>query len=159
MALQKSKPTSPGKRGELRVVHHNIHKGKPHSPLTEKLNKTGGRNNQGRITVRHIGGGVRSQYRIIDSSKKNNAWMSNPAWVQDISLMPLSDRPALRLEAELDSAKERFRRRIRDARLRAKLAKYRAERMAQQFQEKYGVYPIEDSEEAQTEYGSSSEDS
>ena len=100
-----------------------------------------------------------SQYRIIDSSKKNNAWMSNPAWVQDISLMPLSDRPALRLEAELDNAKERFRRRIRDARLRAKLAKYRAERMAQQFQEKYGVYPIEDSEEAQTEYGSSSEDS
>ena len=66
MALQKSKPTSPGKRGELKVVHHNIHKGKPHAPLTEKLNKTGGRNNQGRITVRHIGGGTRSQYRIID---------------------------------------------------------------------------------------------
>lgn len=66
MALIKSKPTSPGKRGEIRVVHHNIHKGKPHAALTEKLNKTGGRNNQGRITVRHIGGGVRSQYRIID---------------------------------------------------------------------------------------------
>ena len=66
MALIKSKPTSPGKRGELRVVHHNIHKGKPHAPLVEKLNKTGGRNNQGRITVRHIGGGVRSKYRIID---------------------------------------------------------------------------------------------
>lgn len=66
MALQKSKPTSPGKRGELRVVHHHIHKGKPHSALTEKLNKTGGRNNQGRITVRHIGGGARCQYRVID---------------------------------------------------------------------------------------------
>jgi len=66
MALQKSKPTSPGKRGELRVVHHHIHKGKPHAALTEKLNKTGGRNNQGRITVRHIGGGTRCQYRIID---------------------------------------------------------------------------------------------
>jgi large subunit ribosomal protein L2 len=66
MALQKSKPTSPGKRGELRVVHKHIHKGKPHAPLTEKINKTGGRNNQGRITVRHIGGGTRSQYRMID---------------------------------------------------------------------------------------------
>lgn len=66
MALLKSKPTSPGRRGELKVVHHNIHKGKPHAALVEKLNKTGGRNNQGRITVRHIGGGVRSKYRIID---------------------------------------------------------------------------------------------
>ena len=66
MALLKSKPTSPGKRGEIRVVHHHLHKGKPHAPLLEKLNKTGGRNNQGRITVRHIGGGTRSQYRLID---------------------------------------------------------------------------------------------
>lgn len=66
MALLKSKPTSPGKRGEVRVVHNNIHKGKPHSSLVEKLSKTGGRNNLGRITVRHIGGGVRTQYRLID---------------------------------------------------------------------------------------------
>lgn len=66
MALVKSKPTSPGKRGEIRVVHDNLHKGKPYGPLVEKTKKTGGRNNQGRITVRHIGGGVRSQYRMID---------------------------------------------------------------------------------------------
>lgn len=66
MALLKSKPTSPGKRGELRVVHHHIHKGKPHAALVEKLNKSGGRNNQGRITVRHIGGGSRQKYRLID---------------------------------------------------------------------------------------------
>lgn len=66
MALLKSKPTSPGKRGELKVVHHHLYKGKPHSSLVEKLNKTGGRNNQGRITVRHIGGGARSKYRVID---------------------------------------------------------------------------------------------
>lgn len=66
MALIKSKPTSPGKRGQIRVVHHHIHKGKPHAALVEKKNKTGGRNNKGRITVRHIGGGARSQYRIID---------------------------------------------------------------------------------------------
>ena len=66
MALIKSKPTSPGKRGEIRVVHDHIHKGKPHAALIEKINKTGGRNNLGRITVRHIGGGSRNQYRLID---------------------------------------------------------------------------------------------
>lgn len=66
MTLLKSKPTSPGKRGEIRVVHHNIHKGKPLASLVEKLKKSGGRNNQGRITVRHIGGGQRQKYRLID---------------------------------------------------------------------------------------------
>jgi len=66
MALIISKPTSPGKRGEIKVVHKHLHKGRPHAPLTETLNKTGGRNNNGRITVRHIGGGSRTQYRIID---------------------------------------------------------------------------------------------
>jgi large subunit ribosomal protein L2 len=66
MALLKSKPTSPGKRGEIRVVHHHLHKGKPHAALVEQLSKTGGRNNQGRITVRHIGGGSRAHYRLID---------------------------------------------------------------------------------------------
>lgn len=66
MALLKSKPTSPGKRGQIKVVHHHIHKGKPEASLVEKLNKTGGRNNFGRITVRHIGGGTRSKYRVID---------------------------------------------------------------------------------------------
>ncbi|MBA2649162.1 MAG: 50S ribosomal protein L2 [Legionella sp.] len=72
MALLKSKPTSPGKRGELRVVHHNIHKGKPHAALVDKVKKTGGRNNQGRITVRHIGGGHRQQYRIIDFKRNKD---------------------------------------------------------------------------------------
>ncbi|MDI9819615.1 MULTISPECIES: 50S ribosomal protein L2 [unclassified Legionella] len=72
MALLKSKPTSPGKRGEIRVVHHDIYKGQPHAALVEKLNKTGGRNNQGRITVRHIGGGIRSKYRIIDFKRNKD---------------------------------------------------------------------------------------
>lgn len=72
MALLKSKPTSPGKRGELKVVHHNIHKGKPHAALVEKLNKSGGRNSQGRITVRHIGGGSRVKYRLIDFKRNKD---------------------------------------------------------------------------------------
>ena len=66
MALIKSKPTSPGKRGQIRVVHDNIHKGKPLASLVEKLKKSGGRNNHGRITVRHIGGGQRQKYRLVD---------------------------------------------------------------------------------------------
>lgn len=73
MALLKSKPTSPGKRGEIRVVHKNLHKGQPHGPLVEKNNKTGGRNNQGRITVRHIGGGIRCKYRIIDFKRNKDS--------------------------------------------------------------------------------------
>ena len=72
MALLKSKPTSPGKRGELRVVHHNIHKGKPLPALVETLKKSGGRNNQGRITVRHIGGGHSQKYRIIDFKRNKD---------------------------------------------------------------------------------------
>ena len=72
MPLIKSKPTSPGRRAQLKLVHKGIHKGKPHSALVEKLNKTGGRNNQGRITVRHIGGGTRSKYRIIDFKRQKD---------------------------------------------------------------------------------------
>lgn len=72
MALLKSKPTSPGKRGEIRVVHHNIHKGKPLSSLVEPLKKSGGRNNHGRITVRHIGGGHSQKYRLIDFKRNKD---------------------------------------------------------------------------------------
>lgn len=72
MALIKSKPTSPGRRGELKVVHKNIHKGAPLDSLVEKLKKTGGRNNQGRITVRHIGGGETHKYRIIDFKRNKD---------------------------------------------------------------------------------------
>jgi large subunit ribosomal protein L2 len=66
MALIYSKPTSPGRRGEIRVVHHHLHKGKPFEALVETLKRSGGRNNTGRITVRHIGGGHKRKYRLID---------------------------------------------------------------------------------------------
>jgi large subunit ribosomal protein L2 len=72
MALLKSKPTSPGKRGEIRVVHKDIHKGKPVAALLETLQKSGGRNNNGRITVRHIGGGSRKHYRLIDFKRNKD---------------------------------------------------------------------------------------
>jgi large subunit ribosomal protein L2 len=66
MAILKSKPTSPGMRFVIRVKNNELHKGRPFSPLLEKKSKKGGRNNQGRITTRHIGGGHKQHYRIID---------------------------------------------------------------------------------------------
>jgi large subunit ribosomal protein L2 len=66
MALIKTKPTSPGRRFVVKVVDPTLHKGAPHRPLLEKQGKTGGRNNVGRVTTRHKGGGHKQHYRIID---------------------------------------------------------------------------------------------
>lgn len=66
MALRKAKPTSPGRRGVVSVVNPDLHKGDPYGPLVESQSKSGGRNNTGRITVRHRGGGHKQKYRIID---------------------------------------------------------------------------------------------
>jgi large subunit ribosomal protein L2 len=66
MTLIKSKPTSPGSRFVVRVKRNNLHKGDPYGPLVEKKKKHSGRNNQGRITTRHKGGGHKQHYRIID---------------------------------------------------------------------------------------------
>jgi hypothetical protein len=98
-----------------------------------------------------------SQYRIIANAEYPAT--TDASWIQDISQLPLSDSPALRLEMDLDSAKERMRRRVRDSRLRAKLARYRAERLAQSFLERYGVYPEPDADEIETEYEQSSSQS
>ena len=66
MALIKFKPTSPGTRQVVRIDRSHLHKGGPYAPLTEAQNKTGARNHFGRITTRHVGGGSRQKYRIID---------------------------------------------------------------------------------------------
>ncbi len=66
MAIVKSKPTSPGRRFVVKVSNSDLHKGEPYSPLLTKKNKSGGRNNLGRITCRHIGGGHKQRYRVID---------------------------------------------------------------------------------------------
>lgn len=66
MPLVKPKPTSPGRRGVVKVVTPELHKGSPYEPLLEKQSKKSGRNNAGRITVRHRGGGSKQRYRIID---------------------------------------------------------------------------------------------
>jgi large subunit ribosomal protein L2 len=66
MALRILRPTSPGQRGTVRVVDPDLHKGEPHAPLLAPLSKTGGRNNVGRQTTRHQGGGHRRHYRLVD---------------------------------------------------------------------------------------------
>jgi large subunit ribosomal protein L2 len=66
MALRKLKPTSPGQRHVVRVVTEGLHKGDPHEALLRPLPRRGGRNNQGRITTRHQGGGHKRAYRVID---------------------------------------------------------------------------------------------
>jgi len=73
MAIVKSKPTSPGRRFVIKVVNPDLHKGEPYKPLLEKKTKSGGRNNNGRITTRHIGGGHKQNYRIIDFKRDKDA--------------------------------------------------------------------------------------
>ena len=66
MALIKMKPTSPGTRFVVKVDRSHLHKGGPLASLTEKKNRSGARNHSGRQTTRHIGGGHKQRYRIID---------------------------------------------------------------------------------------------
>ena len=66
MALMKVKPTSPGRRGMLKVVTPNLHKGDPVASLLEKKIRGSGRNNNGHITIRHRGGGHKQHYRLVD---------------------------------------------------------------------------------------------
>lgn len=83
--IKKSKPTSPGRRFVVSVVEPSLHKGKPHSALLEKKSKSGGRNNNGRITVRHHGGGHKQHYRMVDF-KRNKAGV--PATVERLEYDP-----------------------------------------------------------------------
>ena len=66
MALVKVKPTSPARRGMVKLVHPDLYKGRPFAGLLEKKSKSAGRNNNGHITTRHIGGGHKQHYRVID---------------------------------------------------------------------------------------------
>jgi large subunit ribosomal protein L2 len=66
MPLIKCKPTSPGRRHVTKLVNSSLHKGGPFAALLEKKSRSGGRNNNGRITTRHIGGGHKKHYRLID---------------------------------------------------------------------------------------------
>ena len=85
MPIVKAKPTSPGRRFVEKVVHPHLYKGRPYAALLESKSKSGGRNNNGRITSRHIGGGHKQHYRIIDFKRtKDNI----PATVERIEYDP-----------------------------------------------------------------------
>ena len=85
MAIVKLKPTSPGRRFVVKVVTPDLHKGAPYAPLLEKKSKSGGRNNNGRITTRHIGGGHKQHYRMIDFKRNKDGI---PAVVETIEYDP-----------------------------------------------------------------------
>ena len=73
MALIKLKPTSPGTRFQVKIDRSHLHKGEPWGTLIAHKNKTGARNNVGRQTTRHIGGGSRQRYRLIDFKRDKDA--------------------------------------------------------------------------------------
>ncbi|MEW6219583.1 MAG: 50S ribosomal protein L2 [Thermodesulfobacteriota bacterium] len=85
MAIKTYKPTSPGKRGHISVTTPELTKKRPEKGLVEPLNKSGGRNSYGRVTARHIGGGHKRQYRVVDFKRaKENV----PARVEAIEYDP-----------------------------------------------------------------------
>jgi large subunit ribosomal protein L2 len=83
--LIKVKPTSPGRRGLVKVVTPGLHKGKPVSTLVERQSKKSGRNVHGRITMRHQGGGHKQHYRMVDFKRDKDAI---PAKVERIEYDP-----------------------------------------------------------------------
>ncbi len=72
MSLHQAKPTSAGRRFVVTVKTPELHKGKPYAPLLEKKTSKGGRNNNGRITVRHQGGGHKQRYRVVDFKRNKD---------------------------------------------------------------------------------------
>lgn len=85
MAIVKTKPTSAGRRFVVKVVNPDLHKGEPHKALVEKKSKNGGRNNAGRITTRHVGGGHKQRYRLVDFKRNKDGV---PATVERIEYDP-----------------------------------------------------------------------
>ena len=85
MALVKMKPTSPGRRGMVKVVTEGLYKGRPFAALLETKKKTAGRNNNGHITTRHIGGGHKQHYRVVDFKRNKDGI---PATVERIEYDP-----------------------------------------------------------------------
>ena len=85
MALVKLKPTSAGRRAQVRVVNTGLYKGRPEASLIEKQSRNAGRNNHGRITVRHQGGGHKQHYRLVDFRRNKDGI---PAKVERIEYDP-----------------------------------------------------------------------
>jgi len=85
MPIVKAKPTSPGRRFVISVRTPELYKGKPHAALLDVKHKHGGRNNAGRITTRHQGGGHKQHYRRVDFKRDK---IGVPATVERIEYDP-----------------------------------------------------------------------
>ncbi len=85
MAMKKYKPTSPGRRGMTSLERVEGSKNSPHKPLLRKLSKSGGRDNKGRMAIRHRGGGHKRRYRLIDFRRDK---IDIPAKVETIEYDP-----------------------------------------------------------------------
>src|ERR671917_2668763 len=85
MALKSYKPTTPGQRQLVLVDRSRLYQGKPVKQLTEGKNASGGRNNNGRITVRFRGGGHKQTYRVVDFKRRK---FDVPARVERIEYDP-----------------------------------------------------------------------
>lgn len=82
MAVKIYRPTSPGKRGRSGYSFSEITKDKPEKSLTHSLKRKGGRNNQGRISIRHQGGGAKRKYRIIDFKRDKDGILGYVASIE-----------------------------------------------------------------------------
>ena len=82
MPVRMFKPNTPGTRGMSTLINDEITKSTPEKSLLVNKSKTGGRNNQGKITVRHIGGGVRRKYRLIDFKRNKDGVIGNVASIE-----------------------------------------------------------------------------
>lgn len=96
MPIKSYKPTSPGRRGATSASFDEITKSEPEKSLTRPLRRQGGRNNQGRLTVRHQGGGQKQAYRIVEFKRRVDV----PAKVTAIEYDPIRTARLALLEYE-----------------------------------------------------------
>ncbi len=82
MAIKKYKPTTNGRRGMSTLVNEEVTSTTPTKSLLQTKSKTGGRNNQGRMTVRHIGGGAKRKYRLIDYKRNKTGITGKVATIE-----------------------------------------------------------------------------
>ena len=85
MAVIQIKPTTPGRRGMVKVSRNHLHKGEGYAPLLEPQFQKAGRNNNGHITTRHKGGGHKHHYRVVDFKRNKDGI---PAKVERIEYDP-----------------------------------------------------------------------
>ncbi len=89
MPIKSYKPTSPGRRDMTGQTFEEITRSKPHRPLVRELKKRAGRNHEGRVSVRHRGGGHKRRYRLIDFKRDK---VNIPARVESIEYDPTARR-------------------------------------------------------------------